>query len=324
MASPNTALTTLRPDLASFEQFDLAMDRQGFIGQQVLPVINVAKPSGKFGKIKLEELMENRETARAPGAGYARGDWEFTDESFVTAEHGAEEVIDEHDKAVYAEYFEVETVSTQRAYDVILRNQEKRAAALVFNTSTWTGSPLTTAVGTPWSTAATATPITDIDAARQKVWDGTGMWPNALIITRKTLHYLRNVAQIIDRLKYQGFQDVRPSAITAQALAQVFDLDRVIVAGSAKNSATEGQDRSIASIWSNTMAMVCRIATTNDIKEPCIGRTFHWPGDGSSIGGTVETYREERVRGDIIRVRHEVQEKILYKELGHLLTSVTA
>ena len=68
--------------------------------------------------------------------------------------------------------------------------------------------------------------------------------------------------------------------------------------------------------------MVCRGAETNDIKEPCLGRIFHWAEDGSEIGGMVETYREESSRADIVRVRHDVQEQVLYTQMGHLLTSV--
>ena len=107
-------------------------------------------------------------------------------------------------------------------------------------------------------------------------------------------------------------------------LAQVFDLDFIIVAGSSKNSAKEGQSATPAQIWSNEYAMLCKIATGGDMREPCIGRTFHWADDGSSIGGTVESYRDEKVRGDVIRVRHDVDEIVLYPEAGHLLSNITA
>ena len=61
MPSPSTALATLRPDLGgSFEEFDLAMDRQGFIATRVLPVLEVAKASGVFGKIPIEQLLKVR------------------------------------------------------------------------------------------------------------------------------------------------------------------------------------------------------------------------------------------------------------------------
>ena len=70
-------------------------------------------------------------------------------------------------------------------------------------------------------------------------------------------------------------------------------------------------------------AMVCKVATGRDFREPCIGRTFHWSADGSSIGGTVESYRDETVRADIIRVRHDVDELVLYPQAGHLLSNIT-
>jgi hypothetical protein len=107
-------------------------------------------------------------------------------------------------------------------------------------------------------------------------------------------------------------------------LAQVFDLDEVIVAGSPKNSAKEGQTVSVAEIWDDEYAMVARVARSSDMREPCIGRTFHWSEDGSSIGGTVETYRDEPVRSNIVRVRHDVDELLLITAAAQLLDNVTA
>jgi hypothetical protein len=106
-------------------------------------------------------------------------------------------------------------------------------------------------------------------------------------------------------------------------LAQVFDLDYVIVAGSSKNSAVEGQAPTPTQIWSDEYAMVCKVATSNDMREPCIGRTFHWSEDGSSIGGSIEEYYEEQSRSKIIRVRHDVDEVVMYLQAGHLLSNVT-
>ena len=106
-------------------------------------------------------------------------------------------------------------------------------------------------------------------------------------------------------------------------LSAVFDLPNIIVAGTSKNGAKEGQAASPTQIWSGEYAMVCKIASGPDMRDPCIGRTFHWSQDGSSIGGTVESYRDETVRGDVIRVRHQVAEVVLYPEAGHLLSNVT-
>jgi len=323
MPSPSASLATQRPDLASsFMEFDLLANQQGFIGPQVFPVVETAKQSGNFGKIPLEQLLQHPDTSRAPGSAYNRTRWKFEAATYNTDEHGIEEPVDDREAAMYSDYFDAEVIAAQRAYHSVLAAQEMRIAAAVFNATTWTGAELTTVITNEWDDAANAVPLTDVEAAVGKVYDGSGLWPNALIINRKVFRNLRNVDQIVDRVKYQGFVDVRAGNVTIEALSQAFDL-QIIVAGGTKNAAIEGQAASIASMWSDEYAMVTRIAMSGDFRDPCIGRTFHWGEDGSSIGGTVESYRDEGVRGDIVRVRHDVDEVILYPEAGHLLSNVT-
>lgn len=322
MPSPSSALSTQRPDLAaSLEEFDLAMDQKGFIGPDVFPVVDVSAQSGNFGKIPIEQLLQTRNTARAPGSGYARSSFTFQPATFSCQEHGAEEPIDDREAEMYREYFDAELVSTARAYDAVLRNAEIRLAAAVFNATTWTS--FTTAVGDEWDDAAAADPRANVKAAKIAVFNQCGLWPNALIINQLVFENLCDVAEIIDRLKYSGHTDPKPGNITKQAMAQALGIQKLIVAGSPKNTAAEGQAVSISPIWSNEYAMICRVADTQDPREPCIGRTFHWSKDGSQPEGRVETYREEKIRGDVVRVRHDVAEVVLYVEAGHLLSNIT-
>ena len=324
MPSPTSSLATQRPDLATFLEFDLESERQGYIATQVFPVIDVQSQAGNFGKIPLEQLLQQRETKRAPGSGYARSNWTFEPATYATLEHGAEEPVDDREAKMYAEYFQAEQISTMRAFSAVLRNAEQRVADAVFNTTTWTGSSLTTAITNEWDDAANAVPLTDVEAAVQKIYDNSGLWANALVINRKVFRNLRNSAQVIDRIESNGAGNAsKATDITVQMLAAAFDLEYIIVAGTSKNGAKEGQAASPTQIWSGEYAMVCKIATGPDMRDPCIGRTFHWSQDGSSIGGTVESYREEAVRADIIRVRHDVAEVVLYPQAGHLLSNIT-
>lgn len=326
MPSPSEALATLRPDLGgSFEDFDLAMDRLGFIGHRVLRPVEVQVASGTFGRIPLAQLLKNADVKRTSRSGYSRGDWEFQDENFATKEYGFEEPVDQRDVRLYANFFDAEMVSAELARDTVLREAEKRIAAAIFNTTVWAGAGLTTAVGTEWSVFATATPINDVEAAVRKVYDGTGMWPNGMVMDRIVFRNLRNCDQIIERIQSAGAgTSTKPSDITAEMLARVFDLKYVLVGGSSKNSANEGQAATPVQIWDDEYAMVCRIAETDNIKEPCIGRTFHWGADGSQIGGTMETYDDAKARGEVVRCRHEVHEKVIEPKFGHLLANITA
>lgn len=324
MPAPSTVPATLRPDLAAFFEFDLEMERNGYVATKVLPVIETGLQSDNPGKVPLESLLFDADTSRASGSDYNRGNWTFDKFQYATSENGWEEPIDERDEKRYREILQVDLVAFARATSVIMRNQEKRVADLLFNTTTWNGASLTTSVSNEWDDSDNATPIDDVEGAVKKVYEGSGLWANALVINRQVFRNLRNCKQIIDRINSAGAGNAsKPSDITAAMLAQCFDLDHVIVAGASKNSANEGQSGTPAQIWSGEYASVARIATTGDMREPCVGRTFHWSGDGSSIGGTVEEYYWERSRSRIIRVRHETDEVIMYPQAAHLLSNIT-
>ena len=324
MPSPTGSLATLRPDLATFLEFDLESEKAGYIATEVFPVVNVASQAGTFGKIPLEELLQQRNTRRAPGSGYARGEFNFITAVYATEEHGAEEPVDDREAKMYAEYFDAEQISTLRAFSSVLRNAEQRVADAVFNPAVWTGAALTTAITNEWDDAVNATPLTNVEAAVQKIYDNSGLWANALIINKKVFRNLRNVVQVIERIEANGAgQSAKASDVTVEMLKSAFDLDYVIVAGTSRNGSREGQAATPTQIWSGEYAMVCKIATGSDMRDPCLGRTFHWSDDGSSLGGTVESYRDEVVRGNVIRVRHDVAEVVLYPEAGHLLSNIT-
>lgn len=325
MPAPSSSLATLRPDLAaSLEEFDSLADAKGFIGQQVFPVIDVSEAAGEFSRIPLEQLLQEHETARAPGSGYNRGKWTFEPDSYHTKENGWEEPVDDNEAKMYRHYFDAEVISTSRAQRVVIENQEKRVAAQVFNPTTWEGASLTGGVANEWDDATNAKPIEDVEGAVRKMYGNSGLWANALVINRLVFRNLRLCEQIIERVSANGSGDrVRAEDITAAQLAAVFDLKYILVAGGSKNTAKQGKAASISQIWSGEYAMICKVAETADVREPCIGRTFHWTEDGSAIDGRVESYRDETVRGDVIRVRHQTAEKLLYKEAGFLLSNIT-
>lgn len=320
MPTPTTSLATQRPDLdASLEEFDLAMDSAGFIGHRVMRHTSVASQAGNFGKIPIEQLLQNRDTKRAPGSGYNRGNWKFEPATYATKEQGVEEPVDDREAAMYANYFDAEVIATMRAQRAVVEAQEKRVAAKLFNTTTYTP----TAVANEWDDAANATPIDDVESKIQALYDASGLWPNAMVISQKVFRNLRLVAQIVDRVKYQGFQDARPGNITVSALAQALAIDNIYVAGGTQNTANEGQTAALSPIWSTEYCWIGRVAMTEDFREPCVGRIFHWADDGSEEMGRVESYRDETVRSDIIRVRHDVDEVELHTACNGLLSNIT-
>jgi hypothetical protein len=319
----------------SFEQFDLEASWQGFIGLKVLPHINVQIQAASFGEITLGSMLRDGDTTRGNRGNYNRGNWDFGDTPYVCVEHGWEEPVDRRMAAIYKNFFDAEMISAKKARDAVLRAYEKRVAAAIFSTATWTqqgslATALTTAgaLGAPvankWSSVANATPQADVNQGCQIVYNNSGIRPNALVVDWTTYKCLQLVAAVQNLIKYDGMDD--PKSITPNMLAALFDLEYVLIAGGRFNSAQEGQTASLSSIWANSMAWLGRIASTSgdaaDITEPCVGRTIHYAEDGSDIGGVVESYYEEQSRAQIIRCRMDTAELVIYPQVGFLFTNI--
>jgi len=319
----STGVVTLRPDLASpFTEFDLDMNARGYIGHRVFPVIEVGLQSDNIGRVPLEQLLFEAKTDRASRSGYNRGDFEFERFQYSTEEHGWEEVLSTRDEKRYQHVIQAEMIATQRAMGVVTRNGEKRVAAKLHDTGIYTvASGMQTQAPISWSDR-TATPIDDVKRARIAVWRKTGFFPNALVINYLTFLDLQQNLQVIERINSQGAGHAsKPTDINVEMLSACFSVE-VIVAEASQNTAGEGLQRQISQIWNEDFAVVCRVSHSIDPREACVGRTFHWSEDGSTIGGTVEEYHENQTRGRIIRVRHDVDEARMYKEAAHLITGV--
>lgn len=347
MAAPSTAITRLDLSL-TYQEFSLMANRMRFIGLRVLPALAVAQESADFAKIEIESLLKKVEdTKRAPRAGYTRDDWDWTTDSYAVEEHGVEEPVDDATVERYGDVVRVEQIATQRAIHRVLGRLEYDIAAAVFNTSTWTGAALTTAVATPWTTSASADPIANIDAAHDKVNAGSGQDANTLVLTKKAFRAMIRTDRLESLLKYDASELLvalnsgQNSNMVSEIVSGIKDLlqvEQILIGRGFQNTADKGQTASLSRFWDDTKAMLCVVhddGLEGDLESPMpqVGRTIFTtkndeplPGiDDGGMGSLIlEEYREESVRGSIIRPRNKRQVKILHPECGHLLTSVTA
>ncbi len=347
MSSPSTAITRL--DLSiSYAEFSLIANMQKFIGLQVLPPLGVAQEAAEFLKIKIATLLTKiEETKRKPLAGYARDTYEWDTDNYAVEEHGVEEPVDDATVEKYGDVVRTELIATMRAINRVLQRLEYDIAAAVFNTGTWTGAALTTAIGVPWTTAATADPIADIDAAHEKVSAGCGEDANTLVLTKKGFTSMIRTARLEGLLKYDASellvalnngQNQKMVSEIVSGLKDLLQVEKILVGRGFKNTADKGQVASMSRQWDNTKAMLCCVkddGLDGDLQNPSpqIGRTIFTnknneplPGsDDAGLGSLImEEYREDATRGTIIRPRNKRQVKILHAAAGHLLTAVTA
>lgn len=308
----------IRPDLGTMAyEYSLTAAGLGFIAQRVLPPFYTPLKTAQYPVIPAEALLEDVDTQRAPRTAYARGDWEFDFLDFNCSENGYEEPIDDSEAQLYRNFFDAETMATYRAMSIILRRLEKRVASKVFNATTFGGH----AVGKAWNSYADADPRADVLAGIEAIRMSTGLKPNALILDESVLLHVSMCQSVIERVKYSNPDAIRGD-LTIPQLQAYFGVEQIIAAGAVRNTAAKGKAKSIASVWSPTMAMLGVVSSGGqDLREPSLGRIFSWEEDAPEML-VVETYREEQIRSDVVRARQNTDECVQFTGAGYLMTGV--
>jgi len=302
---------TIRQDIADALRENL-YGRGEFIGTAVMPIYGVTGKSGNFAKIAFAQQPTSSRVARAPGAGYSRQIREGTSDSYACEEFGREEPIDDGERANLGKYFDVELDAAESAAGVILLEQEARIAAIMHDYTTSFAGCATD--GSAWATASTGTPIKDVRAAivtLKKQING-GIPVTAKIVaacTDATLDNALNTTEVANKLMYAQKGMIDREAMV-EALAVTMGLNAIF---------HTSIQRAGASVWTDNVFGIYITADGLNLKSvPQCARTFLWTADCAD-NALAETYRDETVRSDVVRVRQHVDEKLISARCGHIL-----
>lgn len=317
MPRPTSSTTIQRPDLGQLAyEYLIDAPARGFIGLDIMPIFEVPDQSADYPIIPIESLIKIPNTRRNARGAYPRGDWKFETGTYKCEEYGWEEPVDDVEAALYARFFDAESVSTEIAIDHILRDFERRIAAQVQTTASAN-------VSTEWSTI-TATPWSDVETAKLAMRTASGLMPNVMVIGYPVFRNLLKVTEIKSALTYTQPIEIQGEEAQKRLLAQYFGLDRILVGGGQYDSAKKGQSFSLADIWDDEYAVLLRVSAGGArLREPVFGRTFLWFADAPQTVVT-ETYREEEIRSNIVRARQHVDEAIIFSGAKYVLGNITA
>lgn len=320
MPRPTNATTLQRADLGAIA-YEYAIDaaNRGFIGLELLPIFDVPEQSAEYPVIPIESLIKLQDTSRAPRAGYNRSDYQFKTGMYSCVENGWEELVDDAEAALYRRYFDAEEVATRRAVDILLRGQEARIAAMLLNTGNITA---TSDISTAWNSSANCTPHADVSAAKDAMRAASGLKPNVIAMSYKIFVTVMRSAEIKTAFRYTNPIEIGGEEAQKLLLAQYFGVGKILVGDAIKDSAKKGAAPTIADIWDDEYILLAKVSDGgNDLREPCLGRTFLWTGD-SPQNLVTEQYREEASRSNIYRVRQNTAEAFIFKGAGYLLGNI--
>ena len=192
-----------------------------------------------------------------------------------------------------------------------------------FGTGKWIGSTTGTDItpATKWSVAG-STPLDDIEAQFANL-ELTGYSANKFVMGRNVWTFLKNHAQVLERIKY-----TQPGGATMslQLLASLIGVDECLVAKGVRNSAAEGAAPVYEFIADTNDALLCYAAPTASIFQPSAGYTFSWTGmaGAGAMGQRIKRFRLERNEADRLEIQMAWVPKLISSALGVYFNEATS
>lgn len=264
-----------------------------YIGDRVFPQVPVTKQSDYYYIFRKGAWFRNEARVRGPGAKAARGGYPLTSTTYRCEEYAFGhpvpiELINNADQVLNPM-----STGTRFATDKVLLAKEKIVSDLVVNTSNWTTTDDVAAAWVKDTDGSTNTFIADILTNKEVIRQLIGVYPNVLLMDAKTFKEIKQTYSILERIKYTGTSG-KPADVTTSTVAQLFELDEVIIGTSLYSSAEEvvaGTDFTAVDLWEKTAtkgsALLYYRPPAPSIETPSAGYIFNWRGDAGQQSPTV-------------------------------------
>lgn len=288
-----------------------------YIADRVLPRLNpiLSRSAFKWRKYDFAQYVTVPDTKVGRKGEPGEVEFAWTEQDSSTDDYGLDDLIPNDDITNAPAGYSPQAHATQAITDLVMLDREKRVAGTVFNAATYGSANKVTLSGTSqWSDAA-SDPIAAVGSAA----DGMIMRPNVMVIGRLGWSALRRNASIIKAISTSGTDKGQASL---QQVADLLELDEIIVGSAWVNSARKGQAPVLVRLWGKHAALLRRDKLANSQGGPA---TFGWTAQfGSRVAGQMD---EPKVglRGSVrVRAGESVKEVISAADLGFFFQNVAA
>jgi hypothetical protein len=309
---PNTAYAPFPID-EHLTQIALAYKNQRMIADEVLPRIPVDKQLFKWMKFdKAERFTQAPNTLVGRKSIPNEVEFGAEEDTAATRDYGLDDIIPNADLANADSRFNPTTHAVEVMSDLIMLGREKRVADLVFNPDTYpSGRKEAVTTNFKWG-KADYNPIPKL----LEYLDTPIMRPNIIVMGQAAWTTLRTNPAVVKAVQGNSGD---AGAATKAALADLLEVEDIIVGQGWINTAKQGAAPTIQRLWGAHAALLYRNPLANNRGGVTFGYTAQW---GGRIAGAIN---EEKVglRGSVrVRVGESVVEMVAAADVGFLLTDV--
>lgn len=285
---------------------------QGFIADQIAPIVPVTKQSDRFYKISQADKFRTTPDYRAPGAEPNLISFDVSSDGYYCDNYALGTYVTREELANADMALDARKLKSQLVTDILMLNYELRVANMVNSTSN-VGCYTTTA--SAWGTA-NADPYLDCMSDIQAIEDGKGYRPNLAVFGKTAWRKFRESEKIQTLLFPHG-----GGIPTVNHARDLLEVDKVLVGGAYYNSAAEGATMALSKIWDDNV-LFAYVPPRPSKEIPSFLYSFRWtvPGVPNMIVRTFP-FDDKTGRQDI-HVSYYQDEKITDSGLAYLRTGV--
>ena len=288
---------------------------ENFVAGQVFPDIPSGMKSDIFFTYPRGEFNRVAMKLRAPATESAGASYKVAKDNFATEVFALHKDVDDQIRATQDRPINLDMEATRFLSLQGMLKKEIDWADNFFKTGLWSfeadgaaarsaNLSLTAAANNNlvyWNNASSS-PIEDVDFAVRTVQENTGFRPNVLVLGRPVYDTLKNHADIIGRLD-RG-QTTGPAIARREALAALFEMDRILIMDGVQNTAAEGV-ADAHSFIGGKHALLAYVPDSPGILTPASGYSFSWTGYVGAGGMGVRMKRF--YRPELSAMRNEIE-----------------
>lgn len=295
-------------------------EEMSFIAHRAFAEIPSRHKSNQYRVYDKGTFFRDEAKKRGPCQPSAGGTHGTTLDDFKCDVYAYHEDICWQDKADADDGVDLDREATIIVSQKMMIKRERTWMSDYFKASVWSGDVTVT---TAWSDSS-ATPIADLRAEIIDMKLTTGFKPNVLVLDLTTWGDIADHPDFLGRIS-GGATQAQPAIVMKQLLAQILELDEVLVSEAAYDSANEGATESIGAIAPRGALLLHRPRSPG-LYVPAAGYTFNWTGYlGGQAGGNgqiitrfdMQELKATRVEGEIA-----YDQKLVSADLGRWFTNV--
>lgn len=285
------------------------------IADSVLPRVTVGKQEFKYWKYSLADGFTIPDTKVGRKSKPNEVEFSATETPDSTEDFGLDDPIPQADIDNAPPKHDPVGKAVEQLTNLILLDREVRTANKVFDVNNYgSNNKVTLSGASQFNDFTNSDPIKTI----MDTLDACIMRPNVMVIGRAVFSTLARHPKIVKAV----LGNAGDSGIARrQDIAELFELEEVLVGEAWLNTAKKGQPVSLARAWGKHISLIYRDLTADTRGGTTYGYTAQW---GSRIAGANPDSNIGLRGGQRVRVGESVKEVICANDLGYFIQNAIA